>query len=1233
MLLAFIFVPALSSFAAVTLLKSFTEANVSGTSNFGASVSGAGDVNNDTYDDVIVGAYNYNSITGRAYIFYGGATMNNVADVTMTGEGTGNNFGASVSSAGDVNNDGYDDVIVGAFGYNSNTGRAYVYYGGSTMDNTADVTMTGQDYNQFFGSSVSSAGDVNGDSYDDLVIGAYGYNSGVGRAYIYHGGSAMDNAADLTVDGEAAGDTFGRSVSAAGDVNNDGAGDIIVGAPGHTLNTGRAYVYFGGSGMDSSADVTMSGDTTECYFGFSVSNAGDVDGDSYADVIIGACGNDTTSSNAYIFMGGASMDSLIDETLLGENVGSYFGYSVSDAGDLNDDNYADVIVGAYRIGSGVGRAYIYFGGVNMYGDTAAVAITGETAGNYLGRSVSSAGDVNNDGFADVIVGSFGYNSTTGRAEIYFGGAEVNIGADVTLNGETLNNYFGRLVSIAGDVNNDGFDDVIVGAPHYNSNTGRAYVYYGSSAMDSTADVILTGEGVANYFGVSVACAGDVNGDNYKDVIVGAYGIGSVTGRAYIYYGGAAMDNEVDVMLTGEGTGNYFGYYVSGAGDVNNDSFDDVITGAHGYNSFTGRAYVFFGGAAMNNTADLTMDGEATNNYYGFAVSGTGDINKDNYDDVIVGAYGNSSEAGRAYIYYGGATMDNTADVTISGALAGGSLGISVSCAGDVNNDTYADVIIGEEGYSAYTGRAHIYFGSTAMDVDADVTMVGEGAGNIFGRSVSNAGDVNNDGYADVIIGAPGYGNSTGRAYVYFGGLTMDGVADLAMTGETTNSNFGESVSSAGDVNDDGYDDVLIGAPNYLPNGKAYLYAESSPSSGTTYTKNLVAGWTWFSVNVKMDDMSLNTVLNSIAPNGVSIKDQTSFADYYEGFGWYSSNGLDVIRVTTGYKIYMSNTDILTFTGVPVDYANTQIDLVAGWNWIGYMPQVKDPINHALSSIEPNGTFIKNQTAYADYYAGFGWYSSNGLDSLVATEGYMLFMSSADTLIYPTPVKSTAAASGQLAKASHRAVIWQPDVNKYESSMAITGVVLVNGVEHHASDLLVGAFVDEECRGVAELVAFPLNGRFEFGMLVHGQDGEELIFKVYDRTSDNVLCADSKMKFAADARIGSGLAPFELSVKTNSAIAALELPEQYQLYQNYPNPFNPSTTIAYDLPQDGEMSLEIYDVRGRLVRTLQRGELAAGHYEIIWNGRNDLGIPVVSGIYFYKMKSGEYNQTRRMIFMK
>ena len=750
--------------------------------NFGKSVSTCGDVNGDGYGDVIVGAL-FNDTggnnAGRAYIYFGGEIMDNVVDLILTGLSANDWFGFRVSTAGDVNGDGYSDVIVGAYlndAAATNAGRAYIYFGGTGMNNTADVILTGENANDWFGYSVSTAGDVNGDGYSDVIVGALYNSSGgtyAGRSYIYMGDSAMNTTADVILTG-VAGDAFGESVSTAGDINGDGYSDVIVGAPYN--DAGKGYIYFGGGSMNNIADLTLTGAAAGDAFGFSVSTAEDINGDGYSDIIIGARNNDTGGSDAgraYLFFGASEVDNIPDIILTGVSVNEAFSFTVSGAGDINGDGYSDVMIGApgnSAVGASAGRVYLYT------------------------------------------------NSLTGTDL-----------PDEFFTEEGINNEFGVSVSTSGDVNGDGYSDVIVGAGGYNSSIGRSYIYFGGPSMDNIADVIMTGEGTNNEFGVSVSTAGDVNGDEYSDVIVGADGYNSYTGRSYIYFGGASMDNTADVIMTGEAPPNLFGYLVSKIGDVNGDGYSDVIVGANGYNSYTGRSYIYFGGAGMDNIADVIMTGEGTSNYFGESVSEAGDVNGDGYSDVIIGAYFYNTGIGRSYIYLGGASMDNTADITMTGEGTNNYFGLSVTTAGDVNGDGYSDVIVGDYDYNTFSGRSKIYFGGLSMNNIADVIMTGEGMNNYFGNSNSTAGDVNGDGYSDVIVGSWGYNSFTGRSYIYFGGSSMDNIADVIMTGEGTNNDFGFSVSTAGDVNGDGYSDVIVGADGYNYNsGRAYLYLSSSP---------------------------------------------------------------------------------------------------------------------------------------------------------------------------------------------------------------------------------------------------------------------------------------------------------------------------------------------------------------------------------------------------------------------
>jgi hypothetical protein len=465
-----------------------------------------------------------------------------------------------VSSAGDVNGDGYADLLYGIHRSDEldfDAGKVYLLMqrlGGHTSQ--ADLFMYGETTNDNFGYSVSDAGDVNGDGFCDVIVASLNAdddpNLDAGKAYIYYGGPTMDNLADVILTGEAMGDRFGNSVSSAGDVNGDGYSDVIIGARYNDQNgtsAGKVYIFYGGSTMDNTADVTMIGEAAYDDFGVSVSSAGDVNGDGYADVIIGAWNNDQNANNAgaaYIFFGGSAMDNVWDVAMGGRYADDYFGQSVSSAGDINGDGYGDVIIGAPMSDVvsliDAGNAYIYYGGPDM-DNNPDVIISGEEAGDRMGTQVTSAGDVNGDGFGDIIAGL----NDLDKVLLFYGGDAMDNMSDLTIAGHP-NEHFGISVSAAGDVNMDGYGDVIVGA--YLSDdvavwAGKAYIFHGGIAMDNSADVIMTGEAYNDQFGISVSCAGDVNGDGSTDIIIGAAGnddIDTDAGKAYIYFASTVTIN-------------------------------------------------------------------------------------------------------------------------------------------------------------------------------------------------------------------------------------------------------------------------------------------------------------------------------------------------------------------------------------------------------------------------------------------------------------------------------------------------------------------------------------------------------------------------------------------------------------------------------------------------------------------------------------------------------------------
>lgn len=859
---------------------------------FGYSAASAGDVNADGYDDIIIGApFNDagNTDAGRAYIYLGGPVTNFTVDVLLTGTHNTGRFGISVSSAGDVNNDGYDDVIVGATGVNSNTGAIYIFYGANVMDNVPDVSASIGSGNDLFGNSVAACGDVNGDGFTDVIAGAYGFNLYTGKAYLFFGSSSMDNIPDLTFSSGDVGSGFGISVAGAGDVNSDGFSDVVAGQFNGPSFLGKAYVYLGSAAMDNVSDVTLTGITANDYFGSSVSSSGDVNADGYDDVIVGAFDYNFFTGAAFIFYGGSVMNNTPDVTLNGAATGDRFGCSVSGAGDVNGDGYDDVIAGARFNTSALyqGSAYVFFGSSNFNNVPDAV-FNGSGTSDQFGFCVASAGDFNNDGYSDLMAGAPYADDPgpdDGKAWLYTNTRNYQHIPLAAFSGFGGMDYFGLTSEGVGDVNGDGYDDLMVTSLNYET----VFFYYGGKLIDNNADLFFFAPVGAESFGNSVSKAGDLNGDGYDDVLIGAEGHNSNTGRVYVYFGSAVMDNVPDLILSGQVLNSYFGTSVSYAGDVNSDLFADIIVGS--YN--TGSAFIFYGGFSMNNIPDVTLTGAG--GYFGYSVTDAGDINGDSFDDVAVGAYLDAGGLGKIYIFHGGFTMDNIADVTITGNGLNNKLGIRIANAGDVNADGYPDLIAAASVPDWLSidsrGQVNVFYGGQAMDVSPDLTMTGLDQYYQLGTAVSSAGDYNRDGYDDFMISA----YPAKKVYFYFGGPVVDNVSDMNITGEKVNTTiyFGMSASYAGDVNGDGNPDIIAGGYNINIPGYSYIFTYTNTSIDITdeafYGQ---AGFDWFGYSVaSAGDVNLDGFSDIIIG---ARKNDAAGTDAGRAYIYFGGNPMDYI---------------------------------------------------------------------------------------------------------------------------------------------------------------------------------------------------------------------------------------------------------------------------------------------------------------------------------------------------
>ncbi|WP_036484862.1 FG-GAP repeat protein [Myxosarcina sp. GI1] len=508
---------------------------IKGTEDYSVSTaSNAGDINDDGIDDFIVSAF-FDDTASKSYVVFGDRKIGNNGSFEPSAlDGSngfvinsieeGDRFGASVSNAGDVNGDGIDDLIIGA--PSAEGGKSYVIFGGSnvgtngsfelsSLDGSNGFVVEGINSGDYSGSSVSGAGDVNSDGFGDLIIGApgaagipsdapYNYEKN-GESYVVFGGSQISNDGKIelsSLDGNNGfiikgidgsnqfsyeGDRFGASVSSARDLNGDGFDDIVIGAPGsfdaynRSGGYGETYVIFGDSEVGSSGSVDLGSlesgngflidDTSDLFLGVSVSDAGDVNGDGFDDIVIGAAYN-ILQRGAYLSAKG------LGYVIFGDN-------EAGENGKINP---------------------------NALNGSDGFILESSEEGDLLGQSVSNAGDVNGDGFDDLIIGApraggyyytneYGYTYNyprpgAGASFIIFGNSQIGNGGTISVddldgnNGvalEGINNadFSGFSVKEAGDINNDGIDDLIIDAPFADPNgvdlAGETYVVFGNDA--------------------------------------------------------------------------------------------------------------------------------------------------------------------------------------------------------------------------------------------------------------------------------------------------------------------------------------------------------------------------------------------------------------------------------------------------------------------------------------------------------------------------------------------------------------------------------------------------------------------------------------------------------------------------------------------------------------------------------------------------------------------------------
>jgi hypothetical protein len=475
----------------------------------------------------------------------------------------------------DVNGDGFTDVLVGGPTFGGNRGRVYLFYSSGPRgvptdpvidenNNSAGQHVIGGEFGagpQLFGASVALA-DVNADGLADLIVGAPAAFNGAGRIYVFYpirsanpdGVTLPGNATGTRtgIAGDAAHPGFGASV-AAGDINGDGLADVVAGAVRDATQAGRAYAFlaeFNATNPDQSglmaptvfgAHTLIRAEGADDRLGQAVA-LGDVNGDGFADVVLGANGG--PQGKAYVFLStpyglpASEMEGTVpavgagaaDTRIVGENA-SRFGTAVA-AGDVNGDGFQDVLVGGPALGGNRGRVYLFYSaGIKGVPTGPVIDENNNTAGQHViggefgageqrfGAAVA-IGEVSGDGLAELVVGAPASAAGAGRVYVFYPIRSANpdgvtlpgnaTGTSTGIFGDAANPAFGTSVAI-GDVNGDGFADVMGGAPQ--SATGRAYVFHsalnvrGERGINAptvfSADTRISGE-VGATFGASIA---------------------------------------------------------------------------------------------------------------------------------------------------------------------------------------------------------------------------------------------------------------------------------------------------------------------------------------------------------------------------------------------------------------------------------------------------------------------------------------------------------------------------------------------------------------------------------------------------------------------------------------------------------------------------------------------------------------------------------------------------------
>lgn len=839
--------------------------------------------------------------------------------------------------------------------------------------------------------------------------------------------------------------------------------------------------------------------------------------------------------------------------------------------------------------------------------------------------------------------------------------------DCSFLGKQYSGRIGYYLSEAGDVNADGYDDFMIAAYHvslHGWNSGAVFLFlggenkWGLNASVNEADAIFRGKKAFDMMGYHVEGGGDFNGDGFDDLLIGAPGNWErkpgFPGKAYIVFGGKnpqwssdfILEDHADVAFVGEKNFDQFGYAVAFAGDLNNDGCDDILCGAAfrtELNEWSGKVYLIFGRRSVDQREMAAVDVSAATFIYdsvkgklGSSVAGVGDVNQDGFPDFMMGAPG----IGTSFLLFGNAEQNwgqnfdlSQADCIFTPEFVLDDAGWQIKPAGDVNNDGFPDILISGLEIEYEKGKVYVIFGKKDWNQsvfplsDADASYIGEGGRNQAGVSINGIHDFNGDGFDDFLIGARWYGNTykkidLGKAYLIYGkpsGWSRDvdlREIDTYFIGEDTVNCAGWGVSYAGDVNGDFRDDFIISAPfnsqigNYT--GKVYLFKGN-------HTLNRISGRIHYhsnNMNIQNVRLKLNNAENMVVTglDGYYLFHQPGENQFY--IKPYKEANTDI----GGRSISIYDAALTAFREHELNEfqrmaADVNIDGAVNFDDAQLIAEYVINVNSDQEShvgewvfVPEMRQYLRNQLPKTDEdYAGvlLGEVSGNWKPTAEA--------------------KALRKTVNFTPEYIHQNVVEIPFLWDSNKSLSVAEIVIC-----YDPDLLQFSHVKKN-ENMQNYSLF--HNVEEPGLLKIALMGENNIEANYNFLNVYFTANESMSKIQASI----DQFDFEEYMSYDCEITAADDYQNqvynFQLTNNYPNPFNASTTIEYYLSKPSEVTLKIFNVYGREIKTLYTGTQQSGAHRCVWDGTDNADNNVSSGLYLFHIECAGELQTKKLILLK